>query len=91
MRNLAILLLFTIIANIACKHLQYAMGDFFEVELLEETANDAENELEEELKFHEENSLSSCNGLSTINLHPSTGLVRFDWLASEVSTPPPEM
>ena len=91
MRNLAILLLFTVIANIACKHLQYAMGDYFEVELLEETASDAENELEEELKFHEENSLSSCNGLSTINLHPSIGVVRFDWLASEVSTPPPEM
>ena len=91
MRTLAILLLFTITTNIACKHLQYALGDFFEVELVEETANDAENELEEELKFHEENSLSSCNAIPTVVLHPSMALVRFDWLASKVSTPPPEM
>ena len=90
MRTLAILLLFTIIANITCKHLQYALGDFFEIELVEEISNDTENELEEELNFHEENSLHECLILPAVNLKPSTGLVRFDWLASEVSTPPPE-
>ena len=90
MKTLAILLLFTIIANITCKHLKYALGDFFEIELVEEIPYDTENELEEELNFPEENSLYECLILSEVNLKPSTGLVRFDWLASEVSTPPPE-
>ena len=91
MRSLAFFLLFSLVTNVFFVNIQAVIGDQLEVELLEQKTDDTENELEEELKFNEASLVSNSQYLPADILHNHNALNQFNWLASDVSTPPPEM
>ena len=91
MRFFGYILLLAVVCNLFCVNLSALLDERMSIDLVEEKAEDSENELEKEFKFHLSFLLTYQNATDKAIAYQRNAAPANTWLHGEVSTPPPEL